>query len=534
MMGNFFGDFGLYHWSSRVSSLKGSIEFLVQKGASINRWRSLVVRAEIPQVLYKTLEYISPESAPSLRFLSFKWKPCGGPETIEREDQSLEDFTTLDQGFPSSSDQFPQLRTVQFTAVPADFLLRRPLPMFVGLVHLKLISASRWFPLPKLHALFSANLQLESLSLGASFAVGNLVEVADCQVTLPFLRSLALAWEAWDEMSLLWALGIIKMIDGPVVEHLELASVGSSNEELLRLTKQIAPSAPKNGKVGTPSRPPSDQTPCRSIYPTLRYLNITKLEPANGCDEAFQALLSALPTITSLAAPHSALDLLGRVPWLLPRLERIRFFGCPPEELGSILSRRMDDGSPLKTLEIPGIYLQSICGSWARSLNIVKLPATEAAEYYESDDDDDDEEEEGYDDDDEGTDLGDFSEGDSGEDFLEDHYDSFGVDSYEAAMESAWQRFQAEQDWEDGEVDGEEEHDDGESGEGEGEDGEGDEEGGTLNPGPTGFAHVAIAVSLELATPAFPSIMLLYNSHQIFAMKQAGANHFGCTLAETE
>ncbi|KAG9093394.1 hypothetical protein FS749_014462 [Ceratobasidium sp. UAMH 11750] len=464
MTEGFFDYFGL--------SVKDTINFLVQKGASINRWESLMVRGEIPQVLYKILEYISPESAPSLRFLSLRWKTRSGPQTIEDEAQSLEYLDVFDQASSGSSDRFPQLRTVQFRAVPADFLFRRPLPMFVGLVHLKLTLATKLFPLPKLHTLLSANLQLESLHLGVSFCADR-PGPANCRVTLLSLRSLMLAWQAWDEGSLSWALETIEMINGPAVEHLELSSPGSSNEELLRLVEQIAPNVFENGNIHASG---GQTTSHQSIYPNLQSINIAKLEPADDCAETFQALLSALPTVTSLAAPHSALDLLGKMPWLLPRLERIRFFGRPPEALGSILSRRTNDGSALKTLEAQDTYLEAVRGCGIKSLDIVKLPATVVAEYYESDDDDDDEED--YDDDDDGTDLDDFDEDDFGEDYDDDAvlHNIWGedVDGYEAAMESAWQRFQAELDGEDDDDDWGDEDEGEHSGEDDGYDDDGE------------------------------------------------------------
>ncbi|KAG8697582.1 hypothetical protein FRC08_006438 [Ceratobasidium sp. 394] len=377
MTEGFFDYFGL--------SVKDTINFLVQKGASINRWESLMVRGEIPQVLYKILEYISPESAPSLRFLSLRWKTRSGPQTIEDEAQSLEYLDVFDQASSGSSDRFPQLRTVQFRAVPADFLFRRPLPMFVGLVHLKLTLATKLFPLPKLHTLLSANLQLESLHLGVSFCADR-PGPANCRVTLLSLRSLMLAWQAWDEGSLSWALETIKMINGPAVEHLELSSPGSSNEELLRLVEQIAPNVFENGNIHASG---GQTTSHQSIYPNLQSINIAKLEPADDCAETFQALLSALPT---------------------------------------------------------------------------------------SDDDDDDEED--YDDDDDGTDLDDFDEDDFGEDYDDDAvlHNIWGedVDGYEAAMESAWQRFQAELDGEDDDDDWGDEDEGEHSGEDDGYDDDGE------------------------------------------------------------
>ncbi|KAG9102705.1 hypothetical protein FRC06_001381, partial [Ceratobasidium sp. 370] len=383
MVDNFFDDLGICHWSSRVFSVGSSIDFLLQKGASVNRWKSLIVRAETPQVLYKTLESISPESAPFLRFLSLKWKTHVGLRTIEREVQSLEYLTAFDQAFSSSNDRFPQLRTVQFKTVPVEFIFRRPLPMFLGLTRLELTSASRLFSLPKLHALLSANLQLESLHLGARSSVGNL-ELTDSRVTLLSLRSLVLAWDAWDEVPLSWVLGTIKMIDAPAVEHLELASPGSYNEELLRLAEQLAPNVSENNDICCPGGQTISR---RSIYPALQSINIAKLMPDGDCTEALQALLSALPTVTSLAASPSVLDLLGKAPWLLPRLERIKFFEYPPMGLVSILSQRIKDGSPLKTLEIRAADLQLVRSWGIKSLDIVKLPAMVVAEYYERDGD---------------------------------------------------------------------------------------------------------------------------------------------------
>ncbi|KAG8788127.1 hypothetical protein FRC12_014900 [Ceratobasidium sp. 428] len=437
------------HWPLEISRLENTIQFLAQKGASVSRWKSLTVLARVPQVLYKIVDYICSESSPALRFLSLKWRVRTrgllGSSTMDNENESLAYLSALNKDISLSS-CLPQLLTVRFTAAPSGFVFSRLVPMFVGLARLKLKSACSLFPLPELHTLLSANPQLQSLHLGTSFS-GCDYNKTKCRVSLSSLRSLVLTWTSWEKTHVAWARAVMGMIDCPAIEHLELDAIGVYNDQLIQLTDQILAYVSESDSTSSYAYP--DQTTSdEPIYPVLRSLQMSKLKPNDDCTEGFRDLLSALPTITTLAAPREVLELLANDPQLLPRLERFKFAGRLPEDLSSTLCRIVDGGSTLNTLEV---QLSDICAS-----------EYDSDERWSSADDNSEEEE---------TDVTGFSEDESSEAL--GYCGFYDTDSEEAAMESAWQRYHAELNSE-----GEEHEDEDEFGDDEGYDDE--EEGGSV------------------------------------------------------
>jgi hypothetical protein len=59
---------------SQTGRAEETLSFLTSHGASIGRWRSLMVCAKSLDVLFATLSFMSAESAPDLRFLLLRWK----------------------------------------------------------------------------------------------------------------------------------------------------------------------------------------------------------------------------------------------------------------------------------------------------------------------------------------------------------------------------------------------------------------------------------------------------------------------------
>ncbi|KAG8740338.1 hypothetical protein FRC10_004481 [Ceratobasidium sp. 414] len=406
------------HWVHKLPIVGNTIDFLIQQGASIHRWKSLTVRARIPQVLYKALEYIRPESATSLRFLSLEWKTRLAHSQIRLEHETPDYLSDYEQPSYNSGEQLSRLRTAHFNAFPIDFLLDRPLPILTGLVHLKLTPAFSLCSHARLHTMLSANPRLESLHIDSGSAVGH-SEPTDLRVALPNLRSLALKTR---KGTLSWALGIMSMVDSPGIEHLEISSPGLGAEAILKLATQIA------------NRRPEDETPkdenasTQSLYPALLSLDISDIRTLDDCAEAFRELLSALPTVTFLAAPGSALERLDLYPWLLPRLERIRVSGKVPVEIDLMLCEREVYGFPVKTLEAQKSSLEPVMGWWPKSLTVVELPMRvvvflEEFEDYDEDDDlegdgdteseSDDGENDDSEDEDEGSDGSSDGEGES-------------------------------------------------------------------------------------------------------------------------
>ncbi|KAG9088998.1 hypothetical protein FS749_001702 [Ceratobasidium sp. UAMH 11750] len=378
---SFFGKlFDSDDWVTMTFRAKRTIECLVQYGATTSRWNSLMVRAGIPQILYKSLEYIHPKSASALRFLSLEWRVHDNPDfTFRNEHRGLAYPVIFDNVYPNAGDRFPQLHHAEFNRVPTHFLLGRPLPMLVGLTHLKLASGFNLISHGQLHDLLSANPQLESLDISIGLGDSNDFEPTDRQVILPSLRSLVIT----SRSSPSWAQGIIKMINGPAIEHLKLSGSISQQEAAFRLAKQIVDRTIGSGADAPSASTYSHGLSHQQVYPSLRHLDIGSLCPGYAGINASRDLFSILPTITSLTAPAKVFVVLRDQPWLLPQLEWVTIPGEPPEELGDVLRCREEGGCPVKTLEIQEQYLNLIRNTLPESLAIVKL--TLASEvYYDS------------------------------------------------------------------------------------------------------------------------------------------------------
>ncbi|KAG8680840.1 hypothetical protein FRC08_016008 [Ceratobasidium sp. 394] len=349
------------HWVHKLSSVGNAIDFLIHQGAPVHRWKSLTVRSRIPQVLYKVLEYIRPESATSLRFLSLEWKTRPAHSQFRLESQTLDYLFDYKQHRYSPGDRLPQLHTAHFNALPIGYLLDRPLPILTGLAHLKLTPAFSLCSHAKLHTILSANPQLESLDINSDSAVGSgNFESTDLRVALPNLKSLALAVR---KGSLSWVLGIMNMIDSPGVEHLEISSPGLEAEAISKLATQIVI-----------SRPLDDENEPTLLYPSLQSLDISGIRTLNDCSKAFRKLFTALHTVTSLTAQGSALEKFDVFPCPLLHLERIKILGEVPPKIGAILCEREVYGFPVKTLEVRKGSLGPNMGGWPKSLAVVEVP----------------------------------------------------------------------------------------------------------------------------------------------------------------
>ncbi|KAG8788130.1 hypothetical protein FRC12_014903 [Ceratobasidium sp. 428] len=247
----------------------------------------------------------------------------------------------------------------------------------MGLVHLKIAPAFKLFSHKKLHTLLSANLQLESLEVTTGLTEDDEnFETVDLRAVLQYLGTLTLSWN----VCLPWILGIMKMIGGPIIKHLQLNSVMMA-DELLQLARQIVD---RSYRSDLPTSNNQEALPRQHVYPALRSLDIPEVRSYSGRNDMFRGLLAALPTVEVLTAPDAALTHLGEKPWLLPHLERIKVSGRPPVSLGAILRRRIRGCFPLKTLEIQEQYLTSVKGGLPKSLNVAKLPSPASISAYGS------------------------------------------------------------------------------------------------------------------------------------------------------
>ncbi|QRV83470.1 F-box-like protein [Ceratobasidium sp. AG-Ba] len=390
MMEDFFeGDCDPDSWSSKIYLAKKTIDFLVENGASISQWKSLIARSGVPQVLYKILEHIHPQSAPSLKFLSVQWLPrLDSFRAMQDETLSVAYSHMFDRVYPETGDKLPQLRHVQFKAIPADFLFRKPLPMLAGLTHLELTLAFNTITHSKLCTLLLANPRLQSLVIGDGFVNDPLAgESTNTRVALPELRSLSLSWRS----SISWARGVLNMIDAPGIESLKLACEESEWEKVLELIDQIAGDSDSPPAIAH-NQPQSRQHMC----PSLRTLDISTLLPDDDCPDIPRKLFSILPGITRLSAGGIALAALRGPPWFLPHLKHVDVSGEPPEDLGRILQCRIDGGFPVTSIGIEQQHFDSATGdTLPASLTLVRLPNPVEQDYYEFEEELDDD---GFDD----------------------------------------------------------------------------------------------------------------------------------------
>ncbi|KAG8788126.1 hypothetical protein FRC12_014899 [Ceratobasidium sp. 428] len=274
--------------------------------------------------------------------------------------------------------------------------------------------------------------------------------MADHRVTLPSLRSLVLAWQAWDEIYLSWVLGVMDMVDCPAVQHLELDSPGVNNDQLLRLADQILPSN-VSGSDNTSHAYYDQPTLHNPLYPALRSLHISRLLPRSDCAVGFRALLSSLSTISVLVGHLSVLELLAKEPILLPRLEHIKFLGPLVENLGNVLCQ-ISNGTRLKTLEIPAKYMHSIHVDGTKSLAFIGPFFIGGVEYDSGADIEEVESEDDYSEDDEAPPDSDVDDNEFNED-TPDGYDNITDNAIlndaklyggEIAMNPFWQRVQVD------------------------------------------------------------------------------------------
>ncbi|KAG8781829.1 hypothetical protein FRC12_021477 [Ceratobasidium sp. 428] len=210
---------------------KDTIESLIQYGAITSRWKSLSIRSRDSRMLYQALKYVHPQSTPVLQYLSVECSLQAYFATTFLAENESEN-----NAYPTPSGLFSRLRHIELITLPAGFLLKRLLPMLAGLTRLKLSSEVKLYSRAQLCDMLSANSQLESLDISGCI-IDEDFEPTDRRVVLPTLRSLSIA----SEESCAWTLGIMKMINGPAVEHLKLSHYGYQlPDEIIQVIEQIS------------------------------------------------------------------------------------------------------------------------------------------------------------------------------------------------------------------------------------------------------------------------------------------------------
>lgn len=381
------------------------IAMLSANGANVNRWRSLSVCVKRPNLLLKFVQFLEKQSAPALRFLSFKWKigPHAPGEQREKDIARYFGFLLREDSYSRLSKRSaPNLRCIELTHIPWGFFSAPSLLPYTGLTSLSLTAAYAIHDTSKLCNLLSANPLLESLSLNTGFA-----HVADVppteRISLPTLRSFSIS--TWEVAS--WVLGMLKMIDAPMLHSLSISTfVRSNNGGNGPIANYLATGSSPDDAVTSPSTPVQ-------LYPSLRQLDIALFD----CTQSeIASIFASFPSITHLSVLGHQAELLDAPQLLLPELVCLKFLHIVCSDLGGILRRRAKVGHPIKTVVLQSNWRMKLGTEIPSSVHVKLYPEpkaevntyeSEEEEYCSSDEDEefndevtDYDEEEGWDDED--------------------------------------------------------------------------------------------------------------------------------------
>lgn len=358
----------------QLDSVRETLDFLVSRGATTDRWHALIFCAKVPSVLFEVVRLLNTKLVPALQFLSLWWKTRMDSDAEAQEHEYLRLPELSARKRIVFSFQMPRLRNLHLNAIPIFDEVKHLLPSVTGLAHLKLIALEP-YPLPKLHALLLSSPQLQSLTLSSGLADDFDFEPTMQRIHLPFLRSFSLDFKECSR----WAWGVIDMINAPTVEYLHLA-LSLDSEMVVKLVNRVTTGISKDKFALVSQALASGQPiPRKSIYPLLQHLVI---ESNSSLPDTLRVILSVFPTITHVSLPEKALPLLGSAPWGFPNLEfisaKMRFALC------GILHRRAKAGFPVKRAEVVGgtMWLPN----WPESVQVVERRVPSPA--TDSDDDD--------------------------------------------------------------------------------------------------------------------------------------------------
>lgn len=305
---------------------------------------------------------INIESLRSLRFLSIRWKDhpiyywCYTVEVPGLIFSPL--LGTLDEQHADLDAELSLLSNSNSNTALTVHTSDPPVPLVSGLAHLALTLASDIFPLRRIYTFPFSNPQLQSLTL-RSYAYS--FDSTGYRIHLPVLRSLSLCCET--ESS--WAREVIKMIDAPAVERLQLAT-WFNRKVIVGLVNQLTGDKYQDVVTSFNHGQPIQYKP---IYPLLWDLSIKPTRSTVSGDIKY--LLAVFPTVTRLFLPGWAVSCLRETP-ILPNLECISTGRC--FALDEVVRCRNEAGFPVKRVEMGISSLRRIKGEWPESVEAVERP----------------------------------------------------------------------------------------------------------------------------------------------------------------
>ncbi|KAH7334455.1 hypothetical protein B0J17DRAFT_108148 [Rhizoctonia solani] len=350
-----------HDWETQLHKIPYLLKFLVSRGATVDRWRSLTVCAKQPEVLYAIIGFINAKPARALQFISCRWKyQRREPESdVDEELRSLEYPHLFSESYSFSSSMMPKLRSVEFNAVPWDYIFARSPgpPLLTGLTNLSLTSAYIPCSVHDIQRLLAVNPELESLSFGISKqAAIEFYHEADpgsgtFRVRLPNLHSLSLSTSEHTD----WVNSILPMIEAPVLRRLSIAGEFILLRASLDLARYLA-----GGKLPLQhefSSSVSSIEDNKTAYPLLDELDISALSMMT---EILWRMLFSLPTVTKIHISNRHVKQLKPVPCALPNLTHVYCSWVSYDHLGDLLRKRADAGFPIGTVHLDHVGLNEV------------------------------------------------------------------------------------------------------------------------------------------------------------------------------
>ncbi|CAE6474274.1 unnamed protein product [Rhizoctonia solani] len=330
------------HWgysSSWKPEAHQALPFIVARGGVTSRWRSCWIQTNDLPAHLATLKFLLSSNLSMLQYLELDY--CG-PEYTSRRLESGVYSNFISTGSLFHDPPTSQLQIAVLRSVPNACLFRN-----IGsfqLTNLTYLELDFCSPLPKLeqlNGLLAACPRLTALFLDSMLESYFPSELGDPnepvelpRVHLPMLRSLALKHTI--RSTVLWELGILKMMDAPNVQSLQLYLASNRIFDSDPIIEYITQGD------GVASRGP--------IYPLLTSLGFF-LQADVTPD--LRRLLSAYTRVTTLVLPEfPELTALLEIPLLAPNLTLLSIETKEYSVLKELLILRRDAHMPLRTVDL--------------------------------------------------------------------------------------------------------------------------------------------------------------------------------------
>ncbi|KDN41482.1 hypothetical protein RSAG8_07432, partial [Rhizoctonia solani AG-8 WAC10335] len=313
--------------TKRISRIRETVTFVEERGAKIDRWRTLIVLSNTPFDLFAMIMIITGTPAPLLQFLSLAW----ANNDVSRLQEILLYEGARPLGFPSlvHGPERPQFCHVEAIGLPNYFLFgRRSTPVSNLTTFTFACSVTESVPShQEFSDLLSASPQLESLSVNMQNAGPELLhhelelpDIASLKVRLPLLRSFSLDTAHRHQ----WCLNLLQIIDAPGVEYFSINSgfkFRSSFSNPEKLYEYLARGR-INGVV-QPSASIKDDSPGTGpIFPLLKHLNI---QPMMCNADGVLPVFRIFPMVTHVTLGGRGFSGLSSHPDLLPSASHLTY-----------------------------------------------------------------------------------------------------------------------------------------------------------------------------------------------------------------